>query len=513
MPPTPITTSSSNASRDNGPPSVVTHGGFAGEEGWSLQFHGFFRAPMRIGMGKRDNPAAGQSATTFHYPLVPDDQYFSWQHTNHSHRDWAELYFTYGNGTVSGTVGIEAFNFTNAAWNNTDAQMGISQAFVTWNPNLHLHGAKLEWKIGSISDRYGEMGMYDAGEYDTYLMGRTHVMGETLAGSYDVSDDWTVKLAHGLGVKRPDPGVYNRSRFTIVNHAHAGLAWNGKAELGLHYMNAFAREEDRDKSDLIPPDVGGPLENPKDGSLTVTGADVRIAQGQFGYLYAGFSHVSGKDSIVVGPAFEVIHADGGGYYELGVVDNYWDGPNRASNGNGSVDSIAAQYEFSLANLILQMNDPEAEFYGEGQDIYLKLYGMYNMVKSDDPDMDGRKKLKYGADVAFSALPWFVVAGRYDRVQPNDEVPEQSFGIFSPRVTFRSTWVTREEITLQYSRYLYNQRTCDDPAQPTKCVQPAAAGPTPDGFGATWEASGTDKRGAPEQRPDVNVVQLSASMWW
>src|SRR5882672_3612977 len=75
---------------------------------WKTEFHGYFRVPFRLGMGHRPAPklvlpvgaeqseatsdpnktssnyndkASGQSATTFHAPIIPDGQYLSWQST------------------------------------------------------------------------------------------------------------------------------------------------------------------------------------------------------------------------------------------------------------------------------------------------------------------------------------------------------------------------------------------------------------------------------------------------
>ena len=226
--------------------------------------------------------------------------------------------------------------------------------------------------------------------------------------------------------------------------------------------------------------------NLPDGKLDVFGAELRLDANMYGYFYAGFSQINADDAVTVAPAIEVLHAYGGGQFNLGVTDNYLDtrvvlraisGRSRAahfcSGGNGAVNSILAQYEFSVANLLTNLESPGTRFWGEGRDFSIALYGMYNKVESEnkcdlaaDPtcnratDMDGVSKLKFGTDLAFSALSWFGVGTRFDRVQPNSRIPEQSFSVLSPRLIFRSKWVTHEEIQLQYSRYMYNQRTCE-----------------------------------------------------
>jgi hypothetical protein len=265
--------------------------------------------------------------------------------------------------------------------------------------------------------------------------------------------------------------------------------------------------------------------------------------GALGYLYTAYSHVGLKDALTVGRAIEVIHSSGGGEFGLGVVDNYLGlscvGPGAAntpyfkageacSKGNGSVDTLLAQYEFSLTNF-LQQSSGGQRFWGDGSDLVLKLYGMYNKVKSDVAANDGIHKLKFGADLAYSVLPWLTAGMRFDRLQPNSRIAEQSFAILSPRLVFKSKFVTREAITLQYSRYLYNQRTCqttttgvEETGSPadnayTKgqeyCVQPPSSAVPPDGFGSTYQAFSSPQRAAPTTRPDLNVFKIEATMWW
>jgi hypothetical protein len=496
------------------------------DDTWRFEFHGYLRAPMRVGVGRRDDPAAGQSATTFHAPIVPDDQYLSWQHTMHNQKDWAEMFFSYGNSLVKGTVALQAFNFTDAAWKENAAQFGISQGYVTITPDLPYENLRLSWKVGSFWNRYGTAGKYDAGQYDTFLFGRTHAMGETLRGEIDVSD-FTIGAEHGIGAKRPHPSVFNRARFTLLHHMHADVTYDDFVTLGLHHLYSWAQEEDR--AGTVANDVNLP-----DGSMTTFGAELRLDANMWGYLYLGYSRINADDAVTVAPAIEVLHSYGGGEFTLGVTDNYLDSrgctpvvagqprtADRCSGGNGSVDTILAQYELSIANLLKNLDEPGQRFWGEGQDLKFVIYGMYNSIASLDPAMDGVSRLKYGADVTFNALSWFGVALRADRVQPHSDIPEQSFSILSPRLLFRSAWVTREEIQIQYSRYFYSQRTCTvgNPADGTAeqgselCVQPAGAPVLPDGFGATDLNQDPNTRGAPTTRPDVNVFKIQASMWW
>ncbi|HET9960340.1 MAG TPA: hypothetical protein VFQ61_37875 [Polyangiaceae bacterium] len=551
----------------------------ASDDSWKFEFHGYLRAPMRVGMGHRDTTLPGQSASTLHYPVIPDDQYLSWQFTSHNKKDWAEIFFSYGNSWAKGTVALQGFNFTDAAWTDSPAQFGISQGFVTLTPDLGFENVRLEAKAGSFWGRYGMAGRWDSGEYDTYVMGRTHVMGEALHLEIDLDDANTLWLEHGIGTKRPDPNFNNNARFTLLNHAHAGFRLGSDIEISAHYMHAWAQEEDRimrktntyDGTALLDP-YNAPtyptsVHGVPDGKLWVAGIDARMELGPVGFVYLGYSHIGARDAIVVAPALEVLHGYGGGQFTLGVTDNYFGPSCKASNnspyenkelvggypgplasecsrGTGSVNSIVGQWDFSLTNFTQQIGGGQ-RFWGDGQDLRAVLYGMVNFVNSDS-HLKGKNgveifqdnmKLKYGIDLQYQALPWLTIAARADRVQPNKNVPEQSFSVVSPRLIFKSNWNTHEQISISYSRYFYNQRDCEAGANPayvvTKpemslpgsygahqytpnqfyCIQPPSSSPSDEGYGSHYEKQSAGLRGAPTTRPDVNVIKVEASMWW
>jgi len=547
---------------------------------WKTDFHGYFRVPFRLGLGYRPAPQAvpdptqsepntndrapGQSTTTLHAPIIPDGQYLSWQSTSHNRSDWAELFFGIGNAWAKATVGLQGYNYTDASFDDPKMQYGIGQAFVTLSPDLGYENMRLSLKVGAYQDRYGSAGKYDAGEYDTYLFGRTHVIGETLRAEYDVNEAWSLWFEEGVGGKRPDPSSFNNARFTMLAHGHVGLNHGSTLQFSGHMLYSWAQEEDRpydvSKQNTL---YASSVVDAPDGNLWVAGADARVDLGAWGYLYGGYSHIGAEHALVVGRALEVLHASGGGEYRLGVVDNYFGpgctaafadpqqagaptertgglvgpGPTPApvgcSAGSGSVDSLLAQYEFSLTNFLQMREEGGQRFWGEGADLKVALYGMLNKVHSDyrpsDKTIwgptDGNLKLKYGVDIQYDATPAVTAALRVDRLQPNSQVPEQSFAIVSPRLVFTSNWVTREQLTFQYSRYLYNQRECPpnaaSPADFSRqrgpgsalCVQPPPAATPPDGFGINSEVQDTNLRSAPTLRPDVNVFKIEATFWW
>jgi hypothetical protein len=579
-------------------PAVV-----AADNSWKFEYHGYIRAPMRVGMGKRDSaasgqelgpdgkPIPGQSTTTLHSPIIPDDQYLSWQSSPHNKTDWAELFFSYGNAFAKGTVSIQGYNFAEAAYSNPVTQFGIAQGYVDLTPDMGYENMRLALRVGAFSNKYGSAGKYDAGEYDTYMFGRIHNAGEALHVDFDLDENNSFWAEQGVGFRKPDPNQYNNSRFTMLHHEHIGFKHTEAMQFTAHYLSSWTQEEARAADPGVTVDVDGQstaqytiprssatsIVGVPDGKMWVAGVDARFDLRAFGYFYAAYSHVGLDNALTVGRAIEVIHSSGGGEFGLGVVDNYlgpscvstqqgigqdnslqgksyyprpltvangvgtvadFDGARQCSHGNGRVDTLLAQYEFSLTNF-LQQSQGGQKFWGDGQDLYLKLYGMYNKVHSDYAPNDGITKLKFGADLSASILPWLSAGLRFDRLQPNSKVPEQSFAILSPRITFKSNWNTHEAITLQYSRYMYNQRECSpvsveanaqkgaggsfnagSPADgvyyagPSEalCVQPPPSAVPPDGFGSGWPAL-TGQRGAPTTRPDVNVFKIEATMWW
>ncbi len=530
---------------DAGParPNIARSRGGGPETGtWSFNYAGYFRAPMRIGFGETGGPQYVNPTTnpdgevpvydgtgtavdangdgfqdtlpkqmSIHNPVIPDDQYASWQFTPHNKKDWAEMFFSVGNGVVSGTLAIQGFQFTDAAWKQDNAQFGIGQGWVEINHDLGFENVKFNAKVGSFWSRYGMAGQYDSGEYDTYLIGRTHVMGGTARMDIDMGGP-SIGFEAGVGTNQPNPEMFNRARFTTLVHGHAFLGL-GAVNLGLHGMHAFAAQAVVPLYPNVLPGsncgggsqcVTGPNETVggveggigqaggvygseyPNGSQTVLGVDAKFDLGIAGSLFAGFSQQLLSNSLVVGDAIESIHSLGAGEYTIGVVDNYLESsfcagaPNDScSNGTGGISSAMVQYELGLANFGV---------FSGAQDLKLKLYGMLNAVQVDDIEIarlqpvldaanatagganvtmedlrqDGVLKLKGGVDAEFFALDWLSIGVRFDHLSPNSKVAEQAFSVLSPRITFRSQMVTHETITLQYSRYMYAQRECTDP---------------------------------------------------
>lgn len=566
-----------------GTPNPNALGASAGDE---LRFssHGFLRAPMRIGAGSRpacpagtapgtyllqngqpsknttavvaaaaavpgggDNtlqtPCAGsgQSTTNFHSPMVPDDQYLDPRYTRQWEKDWTEVFLNYGNSYALGTVAFQGFGLTDAehfTLDNISSQLGIAMAYVTLTPHLGPH-IRLKSKIGAFWNKYGMSGKYDAGKYDTYLFGRTHVMGEVIELEADTGD-LTFRLSEGFGVKDEElefsPMSYPFPGFTMVPHAHVGVSYKKMIDFNAHLIYALSQDARAENVPLGGDGVAGgnpvnpmAISNQPDGHIGVTGAEIRFTGGVFGELYAGFSHVFAAEAQQVGPAIEPISSLGGysggpgqpgnagsnpaspttDYYgPNGIVDNYLGSCPKctaAQLGTGKIDTVLVQYDFSFGYLWRKIQNKNASFWGDGPDVKMSLFGEWQSVSSTDtlnenPLVgDGVKKLKYGTDIIVNPVSWFGFGVRADYVQPTSLDAHESFGVLSPKVMFRSSYLSHEEVTAQYTHYFDG---ADVTAQPPNGPLPYAGGP---GCQATYSWSCSV--------PDKNVFGVKATMWW
>ncbi len=515
--------------------AATTYGRYGGtvedSSGWGMRYNGYFRAPMNIGFGERIEPYPDQSKLTLENLRVPDREFFSWQRTPNAQGPWTEMFFGYGNGVVESKIAVQAFNLTDSSFPDIDAQgaqIGISQAFVSITPDITdiLADTRFNLKVGGFWNQYGGVGKYDAGAYDAYLIGRTHVLGAAYRFDFDFDVD-SVWFEHGVGAKQPNPAVSHNTKYTLLHHAHVGIDLDGILEAGIHYMHSWTQEEDHqcnadpDANALLgacPHQGNILLEYPPDGSLTVYGADLRLDFSAFGELAMAYSMIVADYASTVDGAIEVAHAFGGGFFNSGVTGVYLNERGNSAGtqeGNGSVHSAQAQYDFSLSTLI-----GPAVFGNTTLDA--SLFGMFNYVNSDDdPEADGVMKLKFGFDLEYSPLSWMGMGFRGDHLRPNSTIDEQTFSILSPRLVFRSELATHEEISISYHRYSYVEGECRN-AQDLYCVQVSNGPNFPDGYGAfSGVTQGVETRGGPLDRraeglympPQTDTLTVQATIWW
>jgi hypothetical protein len=438
-----------------------------------LDFHGYLLLPAQLGMHEREMPMPGQSATVLHAPPVMAQDLRSFEYTGAVPASWVQLNFTYGNSTVAATTILAARALSDAAgYYNPVDQLGVNDAYLTVNLTKHI-GFPFQLHVGAYTGRYGAMGTYDAGRYATPLIVRTNTIGETITTGHKLGDFFVV-LEQGLGgqLARPPAGLVPAGwndfaddgvGATFVNQVHLGVAYRDIARLGLHYVTAWT-QDDLTNGGEVP-----------DGRITVLGVDLAVNAGPTGHLYVGATQTKATNASTVSGAIEILNARGGP-----ELKEHYLGVN--SNGNGSLTTIGGQYDISVAKAIFG-----PWYTGVSPDILISLFGVATKVSSRDPDQDGVRKIKGGAEITYLPLSWFGVSERFDHVRLRGGDSRQAISISSSRLLFHTGWRSRDEIALQYSYFSYGSD-----------VHPKL------GYPPTID---------PNANPDRHVFSLYATFWW
>jgi hypothetical protein len=446
------------------------------DQGFGFDFHGLITMPFRVGINSRAGiVTTEQKNVVLHAPPVVPDYPDSPGYTSTVPQPYAQLGFSYGNSIVTGTAIIKAWTATTAtSFFDPTLQGGITDAFVTFNLPHLARNAHLAVNVGAFSNRYGTMGEYDEGHYATPIIGRTNGVGENVVARVAFGD-LVVAFEQGFqgqldkapigltsdgwnGFADPNTGT------GLVMHEHLGISYRRQLTAGLHHMRAWS-QDDRAAQAFTP-----------DGSISVLGADLRFSASHLGHAYLGASYTAADNARSVGRILSVLNTQGG----LDLMRNYL-GPN--GTGTGKIITIGAEYGVSLARLLLYPGDYD----GKSRDIILSAFGIYSHVSSDDPAYDKDNKIKFGGEGTYTLASWFAGSLRLDHVRPTANVDGREFTIISPRMIFRTDWQARNQVVLQYSRYVYGSNPV-----------------VRSGYPAIDDA---------RLQPDENMVSLSASMWW
>jgi len=473
---------------------TASTGGSADE--WKFDFHGYFRAPLRISFGpptpanlptRADAYPPGAappvSGTQWHSPTrVPGYNYQDWNFTNTVGGPWTQLNFSYGNSRAMATVIVDSYAVTDGGYKHLQAQQGIDQAFLTLNfPEALGDLGTLTWNLGTFQNRYGTMGKYDGGMYETYIIGRTHITGETLTANLtnlDNAGNWAVSVEHGFGAKYDVIPFTNNQNYqiydiplsmpgatsqpyladrdpeylpyagavpqgsTFLHHFHLGAKYQKLWTFGAHYIYTWTPDDNWHPTNSRLPNGGDAVpraRGPIQGSIGVLGADVRLNGGVYGDGYFAYSHIDARNINALADSLEVIHSRSGYNFKQNFFGQTYD-PHSGSyqgpqNETGTVDNIALQYSFSFGALSRYPED----WWGDGPDIVLTAFGILSIVDSPAPDvaihgdpahgivgvMDrettwnmSTKKLKFGLDAVYTPLYWLGFNGRLDWVQPD-----------------------------------------------------------------------------------------------
>jgi hypothetical protein len=428
---------------------------------WHADFHGFLTMPLNIGLNKRSGGVTDdQYKTVMHAPPMVPEYRDAFSYTSVVPSPYAQLNFSYGNPEVSANVIIQARSAaTGSSYFDASTAGGVSDAFVTFTPQDIHKKVQLVAHVGAFTNRYGVMGQYDEGRYGTPLFARTNGVGENIISMIDLGD-FDLELQHGfqgqidkapLGIVPGDWNDYADPNLgtSFVHHVHAGLTYKNFATLGGHYMNVWTADDRANMGDI------------PDGKINLVGGDLRLTMGRYGHLFFGATSVDAQDSNL-GTSF-VHHVHAGLTYK-------------------NFATLGGQYDLSVARALYG-----DLFYGESPDIVLSAFMQRVSVKSDDENFDGIDKQKFGVEAGYSFLPWMAASLRFDAIAQDMNDVDESSSVISPRIIFRSDWQARDQVVLQYSKYIYGDEV--------------------------YVRTGTPAELDPAVNPDEDVVSLSATMWW
>ena len=297
---------------------------------------------------------------------------------------------------------VDAYNQTDGGYKNLQAQQGIDQVFLTVNvPEAFGDHGGLVWNIGSFANRYGVAGKYDAGMYETYLFGRTHVAGSTWTANLsnlDSAGDWSLIVEGGLGQKLDVVPFMNNQNYqvfmnipigqnmgspyisdrspdflpwagsvpigsTYLHHEHLVAKYKSLLTFGLHYLFTWTPDDNwsplnsmqsGDRATGTTQSVTPRSQGPIQGSMPVWGGEVKLSGGVFGDGYLGYlahrrpQHQRARRLARGGPLerWPNFKQNYFGRSYNGHTGNYA-GP---QNETGTVDNISFQYAFSLGQL-------------------------------------------------------------------------------------------------------------------------------------------------------------------
>lgn len=421
--------------------------------GYRFSFSGYLQAVMRASMGTRQNATPDQRKTSLHGdPVVPGGSYGWFDHSMTVPTPWSQLNFTYGNDRVKATAVIGAWSLANvdesSGYQIINAQVWFADAFLTYTPDTGPVGLKVN--VGAFPDRYGAMAKYHNGAYGTPLIAAIGGVGTTATVTLPFEGDVTVVAEAGfkgelekapLGITQDNSNEFARDEegSTLAAHGHVGFTYKSLTPT-FHFIHSFSQD---DRKDLVdnPLTLNNEAQLRKDGTVQVVGGDVRIDGNRFGYLYLGAQHTVGHDANSVTDLVRVLNTGSGKEFN----EHFW---GFASQGNGALTIAGGQYSMSLGTLLRY----PMEFWGEGPDLNLSVFGIYGHATSDLAAFDDQDMLKYGAEGVYSFSKYVAGALRIDHVMPDLSEQQRSFAVISPKIILRSDWVTRESLTLHYAYY-------------------------------------------------------------
>ena len=489
--------------------------------GWNTEIHGYFRAPMTLGISSRPNPDQvnqldpnnpgqtlpdGPSHLQVSYGpnRVMDWSYYSFAYTGLQEQDWAELFIHEKKRHVEAVIGWLGYWYAAVGYRNPDASWWPGMAYLTLDSDFELAGIKpnAALTMGAFWPQFGYVE-----KYDTFTLGRFRMLGEQATLTLPLTDALRVKLFQGFGTNRDgaynftlqniDPLYAGRTGVDLIAYGHLQVDYKRLVDLGLHYSYEFTRDPNLTADASVT--SGKAYTDAANAHLSVAGAELNLYIPHAGRLWLSPSYISVRNGWALAGAggTEVMHSQNG----YGVAQNYLALTNspKDSTGSGSMMNLGFLYVLALSDVLPTSRLPEMK---------LSLFGLMTKAKLDLPRQEAGAttlitlneltQVKVGADFSIVPKSWFSFLVRADQINYDQNHPGYVFAALTGRLSLFSHYLSGECIYLQYSHYVYGEKMVLAGTWPWNT--PMVAGTTVvQAYGYTGK------------KPDEDVIKLQAQV--
>jgi hypothetical protein len=470
-------------------------------QSWQTEVHGYFRAPVSLGLSSRPGPdnLSGPSATQVSYGpnRTVDSNYYSFAYTRLQEQDWAEVFIHVKKKHVDAAVGWMGYWFQAAGFRNPDAAWAPGLAYLALDTDFEAAGLKPNI-TATVGAWWPGFGYFE--KYDTYTLGRFRQIGEQLKLTIPTSPDSTLAIVHGFGTGRDGsfnplgPAFYGAiTALDLLTYANVQITYKKYVDVGVHYNTEWTADPNLTQQTSVGDKSYAAVQQ---AHLTVLGAEAHLRAPYLGHFWISPSYINARNAWALASAgTEVMHSLGG----AGIAANYLAFTNATTNstGSGSMLNLGFLYENTLSGI--QGLAPGSV----PHELTLSIFGLLADASLALPagsmlKQSSIKQFKYGADLTYQALDWLALMLRYDLVNYDLDNPGYIFAAVTTRVAFSSHFLSGERIYLQYSRYVYGDRM-------------VLAGTWP--WGEPLVAGSNVMQEGPYvgAKPDQNVVKLQADL--
>lgn len=439
---------------------------------WTFRFSGFFTASLQGSLNRRRVTTEGQGGPVFHTPPQTLDEYGSFVGTSTMPGQWVALNFSYGNPLVSANISLNTWNpSAPSTYYQIGSQYFINNAYLRFEVPA-LGDWKLHTLVGYFYNYYGNLSQYGPGMYTQSLIGSPRGVGESVVAEYHIGGDLNLIIEDGLmgtrNGKVPNgvvPTGGNGSANPIfpaafVHHLHVGVLRNGERTLraGLHWMTNWAQDDRVQTLSDNPVTRYVNEAHVRDGRIDVLAADATVQDRNWGYLGAAASFTRGENASLL-RGLTTFGGDSGQ-----TLTERWLG--QTTSGSGKLYAAGVNYAVSLGRLL----SAPAPFANDRPDLVLTAGFVIAYTQVTTPVVSGttvgttfpadvdlfnhRLRYKFGVDAFYTFMSWMSAGLRVDRVSPNSKDADENFFVLAPRLVFKRSWNSRENITLLYAKWFY-----------------------------------------------------------